>query len=416
MGKSYFCCSYFFISMNNMLHPFSWPIQMMAKPVGARCNLACDYCYYLGKTNLSRETKPPQMSEETLEIFIREYLSLPLQQHVVFNWHGGEALLLPVEFYQKALDLQKKYGQGRQVENCIQTNGTLLTDEWCAFFRKNNFLVGISVDGPPEFHDRYRKAKNGNPSFQKVIRGLQLLKKHRVDFNIMAVVNHHNADFPLEFYRFFKQLGCMYIQFTPIVERLAENGTQLPPESLGEAMAPYSVSPQQWGNFLCSLFDEWVKEDVGKVFIQLFDSTLANWAGEQPGVCTLAKTCGHAGVVESNGDVYGCDHFVFPEYKLGNIHNESLLSMMYSERQIKFGLNKQALLPKECKRCDYLFACQGECPKNRFAKTETGDIGLNYLCQGYQHFFKHISPYMDFMKTELENGRPPANIMWLFRK
>ena len=395
--------------------PFSKPLYVMLKPVGALCNLACDYCYYLEKSKLYTQNPRHVMSDELLERFIKEYIESQTIPQIMFTWHGGETLMRPLSFYKRAVELQKQYGRGRQIDNSIQTNGTLLTDEWCEFFRENNFLVGISIDGPQDFHDEYRKNKMGAPSYRKVMQGISLLKKHDVQYNCMAVVNDYNADYPLEFYRFFKEIGCEFLQFTPIVERLKSNNssnTSLASAKDKEAeLAPFSVSPEQWGNFLCAIFDEWVRKDVGKVFVQIFDSTLANWVGEQPGVCSMAKTCGHAGVMEFNGDVYSCDHFVFPEYKLGNIYNEPLASMMYSDKQLKFGADKFNKLPKQCRECDVLFACNGECPKNRFRYDKYGEWGLNYLCAGYYKYFKHVEPYMDFMKKELLAKRPPANVM-----
>lgn len=398
------------------ISPFAKPVYVMLKPVGAVCNLACEYCYYLEKGNLYPELKNHIMSEQLLEKFIREYLETQTMPEVLFTWHGGETLMRPISFYKKALELQRKYGRGRQIDNCIQTNGTLLTDDWCKFFKENNFLVGVSIDGPQEFHDEYRRNRQGLPSFHKVMKGIELLKKHEVEYNAMAVVNDYNVDYPIEFYNFFKKIDCHYIQFSPIVERLAsgKNGTKLTtPEQHDQAieLAPFSVDAEKWGDFLCALFDEWLKEDVGTYYVQLFDSTLANWVGEQPGVCTLARTCGHAGVMEFNGDVYTCDHYVFPEYKLGNIHTQSITEMMYSPRQLQFGADKYEKLPSQCKNCEYLFACNGECPKNRFLHTVAGEPGLNYLCKGYRKFFAHVAPYMDFMKKELLNKRPPANVM-----
>ncbi len=395
--------------------PFAKPLYVMLKPVGALCNLACDYCYYLEKSKLYTHNPRHVMSDELLERFIKEYIESQTMPQVMFTWHGGETLMRPLSFYKRAVELQKLYGPGRQIDNSIQTNGTLLTDEWCEFFRENNFLVGISIDGPQDFHDEYRRNKMGAPSFHKVMQGISLLKKHGVEYNCMAVVNDYNADYPLEFYNFFKEIGCEFLQFAPIVERLKDDKST--PTALASAndkkaeLAEFSVSPQQWGNFLCTIFDEWVKKDVGKIYIQLFDSTLANWVGEQPGVCTMAKTCGHAGVMEFNGDVYSCDHFVFPEYKLGNIYNEPLASMMYSDKQLKFGTDKFDKLPKQCKECNVLFACNGECPKNRFTYDKYGEYGLNYLCEGFYQFFNHVAPYMDFMKKELLAKRPPANVM-----
>lgn len=387
----------------------------MTKPVGAVCNLACKYCYYLEKTNLYKDNKSKYvMSDSLLEKFIKEYINSQTMPQVLFTWHGGKTLMRPLSFYQKVIELQKKYANGRTIDNCIQTNGTLLNDEWCEFFHNNHWLVGVSIDGPQDFHDEYRKNKQGKPSFVKVMQGIKLLKKHQVEWNAMAVVNDYNADYPLEFYHFFKDLECHYIQFTPIVERIHLNSdgrylaNVLQKE---EKLADFSVTPEQWGNFLCTLFDEWVKNDVGKYFIQIFDATLANWMGTQPGVCTMAPTCGHAGVMEFNGDVYACDHFVFPEFKLGNIYEKSLIEMMYGDKQSRFGLQKRDALPAQCKACKYLFACNGECPKNRFLTTEDGEFGLNYLCKGYYQFFDHIAPYMDFMKKELLAERAPANVM-----
>lgn len=395
--------------------PFSRPLYVMLKPVGSVCNLACDYCYYLEKSHLYKSFPKHIMSDDLLENFVEQYLNSQTMPQVLFTWHGGETLMRPITFYKRAMELQQKYAKGRTVDNCIQTNGTLLTDEWCEFFRENNWLVGVSIDGPQEFHDEYRKNRLGCPSFIKVMQGINLLKKHGVEWNAMAVVNDYNADYPLEFYRFFKELECHYIQFSPIVERMfthqdGRHLVSLAQKGEGE-LADFSVSPEQWGNFLCTIFDEWVREDVDRYYIQLFDSILANWIGEQPGVCTLAKNCGHAGVMEFNGDVYSCDHFVFPEYKLGNICQKTLVEMMYGEKQQEFGFMKQNSLPGQCKECQFLFACNGECPKNRFCKTSLGEEGLNYLCKGYYRFFEHVAPYMDFMKEELMNRRSPANVM-----
>ncbi|RJV32898.1 anaerobic sulfatase-maturation protein [Bacteroides sp. AF25-38AC] len=400
--------------------PFASPLYVMLKPVGAVCNLACDYCYYLEKMSLYENSPKYVMGEELLEKFIEEYINSQTMPQILFTWHGGETLMRPLSFYQKAMELQQKYAKGRTIDNCIQTNGTLLTDEWCKFFHDNHWLVGVSIDGPQEFHDEYRKNKQGRPSFVKVMRGIHLLDKHQVEWNALAVVNDFNAGYPMDIYHFFKEIGCRYIQFTPIVERIYQHtdGRHLAALDEGgcERLADFSVTPGQWGNFLCTIFDEWVKNDVGRCYIQLFDSTLANWVGGQPGVCTMAKTCGHAGVMEFNGDVYSCDHFVFPQYKLGNIYSKTLVEMMYSERQRSFGQSKQSSLPAQCRECRYLFACNGECPKNRFCKTASGEPGLNYLCKGYYQFFDHVAPYMDYMKRELMQGRAPANIMEAIRK
>lgn len=398
--------------------PFAKPLYVMTKPVSSICNLSCKYCYYLEKNNLYKRSDVNDkfiMSDELLERFVKDYLRSQTQPQVLFTWHGGEPLMRPISFYKKAIELQKQYANGRIVENSIQTNGTLITDEWCKFFKENRWLVGVSIDGPQEFHDEYRRSKDGKSSFHKVMNGINLLNKHQVEWNAMAVVNDFNADYPLDFYRFFKSIGCHYIQFTPIVERLLSHndGRHLASAANSEdlPLSNYSVSPEQWGNFLCSIFDEWVRNDIGNYYIQLFDSTFANWVGEAPGVCTMAKFCGHAGVMEYNGDVYSCDHFVFPEYKLGNIHEKTLTEMMYSDKQLSFGAEKFNSLPKKCRECNYLFACNGECPKNRFIKTEEEGKPLNFLCEGYYKFFDHVAPYMDYMKKEFLAERAPANIM-----
>lgn len=402
---------------NNISLPFARPLYVMTKPVSSMCNLNCKYCYYLEKANLYRDEDKAgrfTMSDDLLERFIESYIESQTTPEVLFCWHGGETLMRPLPFYKRVVELQQRYARGRRIDNTIQTNGTLLTDEWCEFFKENGWLVGVSIDGPQEFHDEYRRNKMGQPSFRKVMQGIDLLKKHGVEWNALAVVNDYNADYPLEFYNFFKEIDCHYIQFTPIVERIYNHTDGRHLASLANKgdvpLADFSVSPEQWGEFLCTIFDEWVKGDVGKYFIQLFDSTLANWVGEQPSVCTMARTCGHAGVMEYNGDVYSCDHFVFPEYKLGNIRTHTLVEMMYSDRQQKFGQAKYDSLPSQCKNCEFLFACNGECPKNRFAFTANGEPGLNYLCAGYKRFFKHVAPYMEFMKNELKAGRAPANV------
>ena len=400
---------------DNIATPFAKPLYVMLKPAGAHCNLACKYCYYLEKNNLYQNSHRHLMSDEMLEQFTREYIEAQTMPQVLFTWHGGEPLMRSIDFYKKALALQKKYAHGKQIDNVIQTNGTLLTDEWCEFFAQNHWLVGISIDGPQEYHDHYRVTPAGKPSWEKVMQGISLLKKHRVEWNAMAVVNAYNAEHPLEFYHFFRDNGCQYLQFTPIVERLTEHEDGRTLASLADdreiPLTDASVTPQQWGNFLCTIFDDWVRYDVGKTFVEIFDCTLANWMGVLPGICAYSKECGHAGVMEHNGDVYSCDHFVFPEYKLGNIKDQSLIDMLYGEKQQAFSRLKHTSLPRQCKECDMEFACHGECPKNRFEKDKYGEPGLNYLCQGYYQYYTHVAPYMDFMKRELLAQRPPANIM-----
>lgn len=405
------------LSMGPMFSPFEEPLYVMLKPVGAMCNLACEYCYYIEKSHLHEDVPGTLMSDSLLEHFVKQYIESQTTPDVLFLWHGGEPLMRSQSFYRKALNLQKKYAGGRTVNNVFQTNGTMLTDEWCRFFKENRCLVGVSVDGPKEFHDAYRQNRLGQPSFDQVMRGINLLDKYGVMWNAMAVVNSLNVKHPDEFFHFFKSIGCRYIQFTPIVERLAAHadGRYLAtPDQKDCRLAQFSITPEDWGNFLCTIFDEWVRNDVGTCFVQMFDATLANWVGVDPGLCTMARNCGHAGVMEYDGDVYSCDHFVFPEYRLGNIRQNTLLEMMYGEKQQEFARLKQGSLPGQCRKCDYLFACNGGCPKDRFAQTDEGELNLNYLCKGYHQYFKHVKPYMEFMKGELLSGRSPANVMKLF--
>ncbi|MGI6242335.1 MAG: anaerobic sulfatase-maturation protein [Prevotella sp.] len=395
--------------------PFSRPLYVMLKPTGSLCNLHCDYCYYLEKQHLYNGTKSSQqvMSDALLEKFTREYIEAQTEPDVLFTWHGGEPLMRPISFYRKALKLQKIYGRGRHIENNIQTNGTLINEEWCDFFRRHHFLVGISIDGPEEFN-HFRHYRGGKEAFSKIVHGIELLNRYGVEWNAMATINSLNVLHPKEFYHFFKDMGCQFLQFSPIVERELshDDGRKLATPHEQGAMLPQSVNPEDYGRFLCGVFDEWVREDVGKIFVQLFDSTLACWMGIQPGVCTMAKACGHAGVMEYNGDVYSCDHYVFPEYKIGNIYEKTLIEMMYSDRQLQFGQQKRSL-PQQCVDCQWLFACNGGCPKDRFVKVSEIEDGpmLNYLCPAFKMFFNHVAPAMDFMRNELLNKRPPANIM-----
>ena len=404
-----------------MNYGFSRPLYIMPKPAGARCNMACAYCYYSEKASMYSDVTTHDMSDVLLERFVREYIQSQSMPQVMFTWHGGEPLLRPLSFYRKAIALQKSYADGRLIDNSLQTNGTLLTDEWCRFLKENHWLVGISIDGPKELHDAYRTDRGGHPTFDRVMRGIELLEKHGVEWNAMATVNRINADHPLEFYRFFKSIGCHYLQFTPVVERICEanlnpNTSLIDPQDEGGVVASYSVLPQQWGNFLCVLFDEWASRDVGKYFVQIIEATIANWMGAQPGVCSLAATCGHAGVMEWNGDVYSCDHFVFPRYRLGNIRRQALMEMMYGSKQAEFSQMKEATLTEACRRCEFLFACHGECPKNRFVTTDNANLKTspssspqrqNYLCQGYYQFFKHVAPWMEnFNPNEAHTAFP----------
>ena len=373
-----------------MKYLFDRPVYVMLKPVGDRCNLTCDYCYYTGKGCGA------VMDDGLLEEFTRQYIEAQTTPQVLFTWHGGEPLLRPLTFYKRALELQRKYAQGRHIDNCLQTNGTLLNDEWCEFLRENRFLVGISIDGPQALHDANRHTRRGGNSWHDVMRGIGLLQRHGVEWNAMATVNAANVEYPVLFYEFFRQIGCEFLQFTPVVE----------PDK-----PDCSITAEQWGRFLCSVYDEWVCRDVGRIFVQLFDATLANWCGEPPGVCSMSSICGQAAVMEADGSVYPCDHFVRPEYRLGNIRQEPLVGMMYGERQRTFACQKQATLSRQCRECRWLFACHGECPKNRLVSDCYGEPGLNVLCSGYRQFFDHVAADMDFMKAELDAGRAPANIM-----
>ncbi len=397
--------------------------HLLAKPSGLICNLRCKYCFYLEKENLY--ARKPGIAEwalpgSILEEYLRQYIESQSSPTVSFAWQGGEPTLLGIEYFRKVVALQQKHANGKQIENALQTNGILIDDAWCDFLAENRFLVGLSVDGPRNLHDRYRVDKAGAPSFDKVLRAAAGFKKHGVEFNTLTVVHRHNSRHPLEVYRFLKDVGSGFMQFIPIVERIADHPTHgglmlVPPDSKAPArVSDWSVDPVQYGKFLCAVFDEWVRKDVGRIFVQLFDVALAAWAGLEPNLCVFQRTCGSAAVIEHNGDIYSCDHYVYPENKLGNILELPILSMLHSPQQIRFGQDKLDRLPKVCLECEFLFACNGECPKHRFVKTPDEEMNLNYLCPGYKLFFRHIGPYMRFMAGELRAERPPANIMeWL---
>ncbi len=398
--------------------PFAF--HVIAKPVGPICNLECRYCFYLEKTRLYPEESGVaawSMRDDVLESFIRQYLVAQQVQAVNFAWQGGEPTLLGLEFFTKVVELQKRYSGGRRIENGLQTNGVLLDDRWCEFFSDNRFLVGLSVDGPPELHDHYRVDRGGGSTFAAVAKAISLLKKHAVDFNTLTVVQRHNADKLLEVYRFLKESGSGFMQFIPGVARCAQDVTPdglalVPPEYRAPAMVTeWSVRPLQYGNFLCAIFDEWVRRDVGRCFVQLFDVALESWCGMEPGLCVYRRTCGEAMAIEHNGDVYSCDHYVYPANRLGNIVGQSLVSMAASAQQQEFGESKLSKLPRYCRECEVRFACNGECPRNRFALTPDGEAGLNYLCAGLRRFFNHVDQFMRFMAGELREKRPPANVM-----
>lgn len=424
----------------NCIYPFARPLYVMAKAAGPLCNLRCQYCYYLEKQHLvnskskDQDSKSWGMSDSLLEYYVRDYIQLQQTPEVLFTWHGGEPMLRPLSFYKQAVRYQQYYGKGRHISNCIQTNGTLLTPEWCQFLHDEGWLVGISIDGTQEMHDAYRLDTKGEGTWQRVMDAIHMLQDYRVEWNAMATVNHANVSKPLEFYRFFRdELHCQFLQLSPVVERVrptpvpSREGrgdseyrlvvppgpfSPLPPrEGTGVGLAPFSIKPAEWGHFLCTIFDEWVRHDVGETFVNVFDATLAGWMGVAPGICVYAEECGHAVVMEHNGDVYSCDHFVFPQYKLGNILTDGLPQMVYGEKQTAFSQLKKESLPRQCRVCEWLKACHGECPRLRFMHTADGEPGLNYLCAGYKIFFQHVAPYMDFMRDELLAGRPASGVM-----
>ena len=391
--------------------------NILANPTGPICNLNCTYCYYLEKEKIYPDTSSFKMSDETLEVFTRKYIHEQPGSEVTFVWQGGEPSLLGLDYYKKALHFQQKYGSGKRINNSFQTNGVLINEEWCLFFKEHNFLIGISIDGPKELHDLYRQDKGGHGTFTKVLHAIELLKKHEVDFNTLTVINNINCEYPLEVYRFLKQIGSQYMQFIPIVEQVAEGVLPegvvlLSPDYAGKTtLAPWSVTPLKFGKFLVAIFNEWVKRDVGRYFVQIFDATLANEAGAAPGICVFSERCGNALAIEHNGDLYACDHYVYPEYRLGNIHSTSLKKVLLSNAQQQFGLDKYDSLPRQCKNCDVYTYCKGECPKNRFLVSNTNETGLNYLCEGYKLFFRHVKPYMKYMNNELQHQRSPAQVM-----
>ncbi len=400
--------------------------HIMTKPIGAICNLDCTYCYYLEKEKLYPQTRQFKMTDEALDSYVRQYIESQQTDAVSFAWQGGEPTLMGVDYFRKAVELQKKYANGKKIENALQTNGTLLDDEWGSFFAENRFLIGLSVDGPRELHDTYRVDKGQKPTFDRVMAGLDILKKHRVEYNTLTVVNRANSQRPLDVYRFLKEIGSGFMQFIPLVERLPDAGAKElgldhaePPVS-GEfekiPVTKWSVLSKDYGEFLVQIFDEWVRNDIGKTFVQIFDVSLGTWAGYGASLCVFRETCGAALVLEHNGDLYSCDHYVYPNYKLGNILNQSLGELVRSPEQIQFGDAKRDTLPQYCKSCEVKFACNGECPKHRFIKTPDGEAGLNYLCQGYKRYFNHIDPYMKTMAGLLRQNRAPAELMAMVKR
>ena len=393
--------------MSPKLPPY---FHVLAKPTGATCNLDCKYCYFLSKEMLYPGSRF-RMADELLEAYIKQMIEAQRIPEVTIAWQGGEPTLMGLDFFKRSIELEKKYQRpGTVIYNTIQTNGTLINEEWCKFFKENNFLLGLSIDGPKALHDFYRVDKGGHGTFDKVIRAARLLQQHEVDFNVLTTVNAQNAEHPLEVYRFFRdELKIKFIQFIPIVERANATGFQE-----GNTVTERSVTAKQWGHFLTTIFDEWVRRDVGEVFVQMFDAALASWYGAAPGLCIFSEKCGRALAMEHNGDLYCCDHYVEPKYKLGNILESNMADLVASDKQLKFGNDKLDTLPKYCIRCDVRFACHGECPKNRFIETPDGEPGLNYLCEGYKSFFKHIDLPMKFMAQQLKFNLAPSDIVKLY--
>jgi uncharacterized protein len=384
--------------------------HLMAKPTGAICNLACKYCFYLPKERLYPGSGF-QMPDDVLEVYIKQFMESQRTSEVTIAWQGGEPTLMGLDFFRRSVQCAEKYRKsGQRIAYTMQTNGTRLDDEWCAFFKEHRFLVGLSVDGPKELHDAYRVGRGGQGSFERVMRGWRRLNEHGVDFNILCTVHAANADHPLEVYRFFRDdLEATFIQFIPIVERINEDGTTLLQD--GNIVTDRSVKADQFGDFLIAVFEEWVRRDVGGVYVRHFDSALANWVGAPPGSCVFSETCGRALALEHNGDLYSCDHYVEPGYLLGNIKVEHMLELVASDRQRRFGQGKLDSLPRYCRECEVRFACHGGCPKNRFVEAADGEPGLNYLCGGYKKFFNHVDRPMRMMASLLHQGRAPAEIM-----
>ena len=394
--------------------------HLLAKPTGAVCNLDCKYCFFLSKEMLYPGSRF-QMADNLLETYIRQLLESQLGPEVIVGWQGGEPTLMGLDFFERSIEYVKRYRRpGQQVAYTIQTNGTRLNDAWCAFFKRHGVLVGLSLDGPAELHDAFRVDKGGAGTFADVMHGWEMLSRHGVDVNILCSVHAANAEHPLEVYRFFRdELKSCFIQFIPIVERVTEDILPIANMGWGERgsdprplytidghhVTDRSVGAEQWGRFLNAIFDEWVRRDVGTVFVQMFDAALASWVGAPPSMCIFSETCGSALALEHNGDLYSCDHFVEPKYLLGNIQQVHMLTLVASDQQRQFGLAKRDTLPRYCRECSVRFACHGECPKNRFIDTPDGEAGLNYLCAGYKAFFTHIDVPMRTMANLLRQGR-----------
>ena len=383
-----------------------FPFTVLVKPAGADCNLACRYCFYLDKASLYPDS-PRRMSEAVLEAYLRQLFASQPSGEILVSWQGGEPTLMGLDFYERSVELVEQYRRPAQrVSYSFQTNGILLDEAWCAFFKAHHFLIGLSLDGPAGMHDAYRVDRGGHGSFARVRHAWDLLQENQVETNILCAIHAANANQPLEVYRFFRdELQASFLQFIPIVE-------PLPPDSSGRVrVSPRSVRPEQFSSFLVKIFDEWVRHDVGAVFVQAFDSALAAWCGLPASVCVFQEVCGSALILEHNGDLYACDHFVEPAHRLGNILESPLADLAASPRQRRFGLDKRDHLPLPCRTCDVLFACRGECPRNRFLRLSVEEAPLNYLCKGYKHFFHHIDASMRRMAELLRLGRPAMEIM-----
>lgn len=390
--------------------------HVMAKPTGSVCNIDCTYCFYLEKEALYPErNKNWRMSDETLETYIQQQIAAQSGNRVIFAWQGGEPTLMGLAFFRRVVALCAKYANGKTVEHALQTNGIVLNDEWAQFFAEHHFLVGLSIDGPAHLHNQYRVNRAGKGTHAQVMAAMTLLKKHHVEFNTLTVVGKHNVGHAREVYDFLLAAGSHHIQFIPLVERMSTAQTSvlnlvMPGESAA-TLTPWTVPSWQFGEFLNQIFDVWIRRDVGRVSVQMFDVAFAAWNGQPPVLCVHSETCGHAFALESNGDLYNCDHFVYPEHLLGNIHQQSIEAMNNSEQARAFGTAKRDGLTADCRRCDFRFVCHGGCPKHRFAVSPGGHIGHNYLCAGYQHFFKHITRVMNVWRAMLADGHPPATIM-----
>ncbi len=427
---------FFLILLLSMMRDAAIPTRLprvfsvMLKPVGSQCNLRCSYCYYLDKTLLyPQEPGRPAhgvMSDRTLREFIEQYIKANEADVINFCWHGGEPLMAGIDFFKRALKYQKKYGQGRKIENSLQTNGLLMNPNWCRFFHENQFLIGLSLDGPEDIHDSHRKTTAGGPSFKRVMRAVDMMNQYKVDFNTLSVVNKNCEGRGAEVYQFFKGIGSQYMQFIPIVEMLSpEQVAQLgqrervisPQEACANPqahLAPWSVSPLGYGQYMCDIYDEWIKEDVGRYFVQLFDATLANEFGAPPLLCAMSEICGLAPILEQNGDMYACDHFVYPENLLGNVRSRSVAQMQGSSPLYKFGISKATTLPEPCLSCEHYRLCTGGCLKHRFVQVEGEQYPHNYLCEAYKLFFSHVKPSMQFMSAQLKQGRSPMDVMQKF--